>query len=578
MQHPGKWWIGLVPLLFVWIAANVLEDEHVERDIHERASAATPADLVEQAVSRVAGRDVALSGVGVSDQAGKALAAEVETLPGVRLVRSSFRTSPPAKPYVFSAKHEGDSIILSGDVPSKAMRDKIVGMAAAPGRRVVDHLAYASGEPANFGDLAAFGIGAAGKLNEGDFSTTDTRYRLSGSARSSADYEAMATAPPPPGSSAIDMRIEPAIAKPFIWQAARSGDTLTLSGDAPSLDARKAIDAKAASIFPKLKLADTMGVARGAPPGDFAGVADHALEALAKLEGGDVTIHDTQVEVSGTVHAADDRQAIDNDLHAAIAKPYALLLKLRAPNVSPYTFKVERGDGTVSLTGYAPDAAARQQIEAAAKAQFFDTSVRDDLKVAEGAPQGFTAAITGAMPALARLTKGSLTLVGGQADVSGEAPYPKAVDEVKAALAPAPGSAFTVKTDIAVAPPPPQLETSACQPKFADLLAKGHIEFETGSAVLSKTSTPLLDGLVAVAQRCRSANIEVNGYTDTVGAAEPNLDLSRRRAQSVVAYFTAAGLDTARITANGFGEDRPIAPNDTPEGRAKNRRIEFQVK
>ena len=51
-----------------------------------------------------------------------------------------------------------------------------------------------------------------------------------------------------------------------------------------------------------------------------------------------------------------------------------------------------------------------------------------------------------------------------------------------------------------------------------------------------------------------------------------------RRAQAVLAYFTAAGIDTARISATGFGQDKPIASNDTSEGRAKNRRIEFQVK
>ena len=580
MRHPGKWWIGLVPLLFVWVVANLVEDGRVERDIRERTTTAiTPTDKVEQAASKVAGRDVTLTGTSVSTDAGQALVAIVAELRGVRLVRSFFSVPPAAKPYVFSAKREGDSIVLSGTVPSKVFHDRVLAEAAAPGRRVVDHLGYASGEPGDFGELVAFGLGATGKLKSGAFSTSDASYKLSGAAVSGADFEAITAAKPPQGSTAVETRIEPPLAKPFEWQAARSGDTLTLSGVAPSSEARDAIKGKAASLFPKLKLVDTMSLARGAPPGDFAGVAGHALDALAKLDGGGATLHDAQLTVSGTARDADDRGAIEKDLHAALPKPYEVaLLRVQPPTVSPYPFKLERSDGTVHLTGYAPDEAARRQIVDAAREQFFNASVQDDLKVAEGAPQGFTAAVTGAMPALARLTTGSLTLSDGKADISGAALYPKAVDEIKAALAPAPGSGFAVKTDIGVTPPPPQLDTTACQPKFADLLARGHIEFETGSAVLSKASTPLLDGLVAIALQCRSANIEVSGHTDTVGAADSNLDLSRRRAQAVVAYFTAAGIDTARISATGFGQDKPIASNDTSEGRAKNRRIEFQVK
>ena len=580
MQHPGKWWIGLIPLSIVWIVANLVEDRRVESDIKGRTtSAMTATDDIEQAAAQVAGRDVTLTGTSVSSEAGAALAGTIAKLHGVRLVRTSFATPSPAKPYVFSAKREGDSIVLSGDVPSKVMRNRILTEAAAPGRHVIDHLGYASGEPANFGDLVAFGLGTVGKLKDGVFSTVDTSYRLTGSAASSADYEATMAAKSPSTSSALETQIEPPLARPFEWQAAVSGDTLTLSGVAPSPNAREAIKTKAASLFPKLKIIDTTGVARGAPAGNFAAVAGHTLDALAKLDGGGATIHDAQVTVSGTTRNADDRQAIDKALHAAVSKPYELaLLRLRAPTVSPYPFKLERGDGSVHLSGYAPDDAARQQIEAAAEAQFSGAAVQDDLKVAEGAPAGFTAAVTGAMPALARLSKGSLTLSDGKADITGEALYSRAVDEIKAALAPPSGSAFAVKTDIVVAPALPPLDAAACQPKFADLLAKGHIEFETGSAVLSQRSTPLLDGLVAVAQRCQSANIEVSGHTDTVGAAESNLDLSRRRAQAVVGYFAAAGLDTARITAEGFGQDRPIAPNDTLEGRAKNRRIEFQVK
>jgi OOP family OmpA-OmpF porin len=117
-----------------------------------------------------------------------------------------------------------------------------------------------------------------------------------------------------------------------------------------------------------------------------------------------------------------------------------------------------------------------------------------------------------------------------------------------------------------------------CQPAFDGLLAKGRVRFETGSATLSRESLALLDNLVDVAQRCRDADIEVAGHTDSAGSPDSNLDLSNRRAQAVVSYLAETGIDASRISSVGYGDSKPLAPNDTPEGRAQNRRIEFVVK
>ena len=68
------------------------------------------------------------------------------------------------------------------------------------------------------------------------------------------------------------------------------------------------------------------------------------------------------------------------------------------------------------------------------------------------------------------------------------------------------------------------------------------------------------------------------GHTDSQGAPENNLDLSQRRAEAVTSYIGESGVDTSRITSAGYGETKPVASNDTPEGRAQNWRIEFVVK
>jgi OmpA-OmpF porin, OOP family len=72
----------------------------------------------------------------------------------------------------------------------------------------------------------------------------------------------------------------------------------------------------------------------------------------------------------------------------------------------------------------------------------------------------------------------------------------------------------------------------------------------------------------------KSARIEVSGHTDNVGKKKDNKRLSQKRADAVRAYLVSKGIDASRIDTIGYGDERPIAPNDTDQGRQKNRRIE----
>ena len=106
----------------------------------------------------------------------------------------------------------------------------------------------------------------------------------------------------------------------------------------------------------------------------------------------------------------------------------------------------------------------------------------------------------------------------------------------------------------------------------------GVIYFKRASAELDTQSNTTLDKLAGVMNTCKSARIEVQGHTDAEGTPERNANLSNRRAKSVLDQLIAAGIEGGRLTAFGYGETRPIATNDTRENRAKNRRIEFEVK
>jgi OOP family OmpA-OmpF porin len=134
------------------------------------------------------------------------------------------------------------------------------------------------------------------------------------------------------------------------------------------------------------------------------------------------------------------------------------------------------------------------------------------------------------------------------------------------------------KAELTVKPVAAPVNATICQQLLTGLLAKGTIRFETGKAVIDQDSAGLLDRLIETVLRCPAAQIEIAGHTDSNGEKEANLALSIRRAQSVADYFVKAGIPKERITAVGFGSERPVASNDTEEGRAQNRRIEFVVR
>ncbi len=103
------------------------------------------------------------------------------------------------------------------------------------------------------------------------------------------------------------------------------------------------------------------------------------------------------------------------------------------------------------------------------------------------------------------------------------------------------------------------------------------IQFETAKDVLKSESYPILDRVVAIMEKHPEYNMAIEGYTDSSGDDAMNLDLSKRRAKRAMDYLISKGISANRLSSEGFGEANPVASNDTKEGRAKNRRVEFRI-
>lgn len=103
------------------------------------------------------------------------------------------------------------------------------------------------------------------------------------------------------------------------------------------------------------------------------------------------------------------------------------------------------------------------------------------------------------------------------------------------------------------------------------------LRFETGKAIIKKESYPALDNIVKLIDERKEWNVMLSGYTDNAGDPGKNLILSRDRAAAVKAYFVNKGIDPGRIQSAGYGDKDPIADNNTPTGRARNRRVELEL-
>jgi outer membrane protein OmpA-like peptidoglycan-associated protein len=142
---------------------------------------------------------------------------------------------------------------------------------------------------------------------------------------------------------------------------------------------------------------------------------------------------------------------------------------------------------------------------------------------------------------------------------------------------------FEGQTALAVVgtpPPPPPAKKEPPRVEVTDKKIEIHekIQFDYNTATIKPASFSLMDEITDVIKKHPEIQkTQVEGYASAEGDDFYNQQLSDRRAKSVMKYLVDHGVDASRLVAKGFGEDRPIASNDTEEGREKNRRVEFNI-
>jgi OOP family OmpA-OmpF porin len=186
------------------------------------------------------------------------------------------------------------------------------------------------------------------------------------------------------------------------------------------------------------------------------------------------------------------------------------------------------------------------------------------------------AAVTAVLPILGRMNEhGSVIIDGHSLVLSGRVE----TERLKAALlneaAPLIAAGLELENHVLVSPP--GAFSSSLQAKLDNVLQQSAIAFESNSAKITPRGRATLEKLIPLLRREPKAAIEIGGHTDGYGAADYNLQLSRRRAEAVRQYFVSRGL-TNRFTAVGYGATQPLSSDKTKTGLRNNRRIELRVK
>lgn len=365
-------------------------------------------------------------------------------------------------------------------------------------------------------------------------------------------------------------------AKPFVWSAERDVVRVTLGGSSPLPASKSKLLEAAHTALGGVEVVDQMNLSRGAPP-RFDSAAMLLIDQIAKLKDGKITLSDNKVSLSGMARDLGGREAI---MAALKNLPEGFSVATNDIKAPPYIFQAYKDPVavTLTLTGYVPDNAVHATLAAGAARKFFNEKVVDNLKASIGAPAGFAAAVVPALGALSRLSTGTLVVSDREVKLSGDAFYDAAAVQIRNGLGKDFPQGWQFKADVSVKPAAAPVDPTVCQQLFSDLLAKGSIRFESGQATIDPDSAGLLDRLIETAFRCPSASIEIAGHTDGDGDDAFNQALSEKRAQAVMDYLVKAGLPADHFTATGYGSTQPVASNDTEEGKAQNRRIEFVVR
>lgn len=227
----------------------------------------------------------------------------------------------------------------------------------------------------------------------------------------------------------------------------------------------------------------------------------------------------------------------------------------------------------VIASGVVPDEASRAAILGKLRDIYGASAVDDRLEVGGVVPppnwSEHMAKILNAN--LKQVRKGQLQVNGTQISLKGNVANEAQRQQVVSDMATALNPTYTIDNGLAVASAAP------AQTLLDSTLSNRVVEFQSSSTTLTPAGSAILDEMAAAIKQISNAKVQIIGHTDSSGNRMSNIELSLARANSVRSYLIGKNIPANILSTVGAGPDRPLSSNDTPEGRSKNRRIEFHL-
>lgn len=255
--------------------------------------------------------------------------------------------------------------------------------------------------------------------------------------------------------------------------------------------------------------------------------------------------------------------------HRAAAALVLTLATTAAPAQAPARAPVP---APVVVSGTVPDEPTRQAILQRVRDVYGPERVVDQLGVGPlVAPPNWSQHVQRVITDdLRRVSQGELHISGNVVDITGRVDNAASQQQLASQLITQLGNpTYTVRNGLRVGGPG-QADLDAA-------LANRVIAFEPARATLTEAGRQVLEGLLPLLQQFHGRRFEIVGHTDDEGPRAGNVALSRARASAVRDYLVSRGVPPGALVISGMGPDRPVADNATPEGRARNRRIELRV-
>lgn len=291
------------------------------------------------------------------------------------------------------------------------------------------------------------------------------------------------------------------------------------------------------------------------------------------------------VDVNANLPSVNPSASLTADVNAPdVNAPDVNAPDLNAPDLNLGALSILRNGNGFTLSGDLPNVEAKTGLLDSLKLAFGpDIDLTDNLNVKAGVNAPDFAALGSIFGAAVDIPDFNFDLNGDTVTLKGVAPSEQVKSEVEAAAKAAWPNIKVVNEITVSAPsapaPAPAPAGGACTTLQADITAllKTPINFQTDGFTLVAASQQQLTQIADKLKACPDPKVSVVGHTDSSGNDTINVPLSNNRAKSVADYLVSQGVGGDRVTSSGVGSAQPIAPNDTPAGKAQNRRVDITV-